>query len=200
MSTPRRRPASGPAADGDGAAKRPTKAERRQQLLGVAATLFVERGYHAPLVEDIAAAAGVTPTQLARHFPDKPAILAGLCADLAATLAPADIGGASADALERLTALLDLWRASLPPAFRLVLGLLAADDAETRPPLAIFLAALAGRVETLLRDGQRAGLFRRTLDPTRAADELIRAMLGMALAGGNPTADCLLYGLLKTDV
>ncbi|MBT0567516.1 TetR/AcrR family transcriptional regulator [Williamsia sp. CHRR-6] len=62
--------ASGP----DTPARRP--ADRKRQLTDGAAALFLERGYTAVSVADIARAAGVTAPSVYRHFTDKQALLA----------------------------------------------------------------------------------------------------------------------------
>ncbi len=62
------------------AARRPRRpaAERRQQILAAARTLFAERGYHATTTRDLAVAADINDALIYRYFPDKPAILAAL--------------------------------------------------------------------------------------------------------------------------
>lgn len=54
-------------------------APRREQLLGAAATLFAERGYHEVGIDDIGAAAGITGPGVYRHFASKQALLEALC-------------------------------------------------------------------------------------------------------------------------
>jgi AcrR family transcriptional regulator len=49
---------------------------RRQQILDVAAQLFVERGFRGTSIDDLGAAVGVTGPALYRHFPAKEALLA----------------------------------------------------------------------------------------------------------------------------
>lgn len=55
----------------------PTPA-RRQQILDVAAHMFVERGFRGTSIDDLGAAIGVTGPALYRHFPAKEALLAEL--------------------------------------------------------------------------------------------------------------------------
>lgn len=52
---------------------------RRDQLLEAASRLFFERGFAAVGVDEIGAAVGITGPSVYRHFPDKQAILAGVC-------------------------------------------------------------------------------------------------------------------------
>lgn len=54
-------------------------ASRREQLLGAAAALFAERGYHEVGIDDIGAAAGITGPGVYRHFASKQALLEALC-------------------------------------------------------------------------------------------------------------------------
>ena len=62
------------------AVRRPRRpaAERQQQILAAARTLFAERGYHATTTRDLAAAADINDALLYRYFPDKHAILVAL--------------------------------------------------------------------------------------------------------------------------
>ena len=55
----------------DGGAARPTREERRRQLLTVAQRLFSAEGYHHVSMDDIAEHAHVTKPVLYRHFPSK---------------------------------------------------------------------------------------------------------------------------------
>jgi AcrR family transcriptional regulator len=62
------------------AVRRPRRpaAERREQILAAARTLFAERGFHATTTRDLAAAADINDALIYRYFPDKQAILAAL--------------------------------------------------------------------------------------------------------------------------
>lgn len=51
---------------------------RREQLLGAAAVLFAERGFHGVGIDDIGAAAGISGPGVYRHFPSKLALLESL--------------------------------------------------------------------------------------------------------------------------
>ena len=54
------------------------KAERRQQLLDAAASLFAERGFASVRLEDLGAAVGISGPAVYRHFPNKEAVLVEL--------------------------------------------------------------------------------------------------------------------------
>ncbi|MET9498831.1 TetR/AcrR family transcriptional regulator [Streptomyces sp. NPDC006552] len=58
--------------------QRLSPAERRAQLLHVAARLFAARPYDEVLMEDVAEQAGVSRALLYRHFPSKPDLFAAL--------------------------------------------------------------------------------------------------------------------------
>lgn len=58
----------------DADSARPTRMpreQRREQVMTVARTVFVERGYHAAGMDEIAEAAGVSKPVLYQHFPSK---------------------------------------------------------------------------------------------------------------------------------
>lgn len=82
-------------------------ADRRTQLLEVAAPLMAERGFHGVSIGELGAAAGVSGPALYRHFPNKQAILGALLTDISeqllsggqACVADSD---SSVDALDRL--------------------------------------------------------------------------------------------------
>lgn len=58
-----------------GRPRRKRRPHRREQILGVAADLFSEKGYHATGMDDIGAAAGITGPGIYRHFHSKEEIL-----------------------------------------------------------------------------------------------------------------------------
>lgn len=60
-------------------ARRPSEAERRDRILEAAERVFIERGFHAATMHNIAEAAGMSAGNLYRTFPSKEAIVEGLC-------------------------------------------------------------------------------------------------------------------------
>ena len=61
-----------PDVDGPGArATRMPREQRREQVMSVARGVFMERGYHAAGMDEIAEAAGVSKPVLYQHFPSK---------------------------------------------------------------------------------------------------------------------------------
>lgn len=72
------RPMLNPPAPNDRTQRSRLKADRREQLLHVAAHLFAERGFGAVSIEELGATAGVTGPALYRHFSSKQDVLATL--------------------------------------------------------------------------------------------------------------------------
>lgn len=72
-------------------------AERREQLLHTAVSVFAEHGYHATSMNDVAVAAGVTKPVLYQHFSSKRELFIELLADIGAELRDT-IAKATADA------------------------------------------------------------------------------------------------------
>ena len=61
--------------------------DRRALILAAAERAFLQKGFHAASMQDVAAEAGMSPGNLYRYFPSKEAIVAGLCARDQAMLA-----------------------------------------------------------------------------------------------------------------
>ncbi len=77
------------------------KAQRRQQLLDAAATLFAERGFASVRLEDLGAAVGVSGPAVYRHFPNKDAVLVELMVGISEYLLDGGrevVGSAAVDA------------------------------------------------------------------------------------------------------
>ena len=64
-------------------------AERREQLLDVAMTVFSDHGYHGASMNDVAAQAGVTKPVLYQHFPSKRDLYLELIEGVSSALAEA---------------------------------------------------------------------------------------------------------------
>jgi AcrR family transcriptional regulator len=83
--------------NGSGASRLPA-AERREQLIATAYTVFAERGYRDASMNDIAAAAGVTKPVLYQHFASKKELFRELLAD-GATQLRVDVANAAGSAV-----------------------------------------------------------------------------------------------------
>jgi AcrR family transcriptional regulator len=193
-----------------------TKGERRRVVLDHAVELFARQGYAATTLEEIAQASSLAPSVLARVFKDKPAIVRGLVEDMFSRLsADPDAAPANPDWPDKLQALFHSFRAdgrSQTSPARVLIKILTEGDSEARGAIAEGMSTTIQPMVELVRGGQLAGVFRRTLDPERAAWEILRALFGLALLDRVEPAspvdpehpsigiECLLHGLLKTDV
>jgi AcrR family transcriptional regulator len=188
------------------------KGERKRQLLAEAKALIAADGFAAATPERLAAAADVTPARLARHFPDRPALIRAVLDDVRLETFPTP-EALPPDPAGRLQALLDGYVTAArgrTVGFRvLARALVELDDADRRAELHAVLLEWTEPLVQLIHAGQQAGVFRRSLDAQVAAWELLQAVLGYALTGPRDVAaageaaqafDTLLHGLLKTDV
>ncbi len=84
------------------------KAQRRQDLLAAAATLFAERGFAGVSIDDIGAAAGVSGPAVYRHFASKQAVLGAVLLEVSSDLLDGgrEVAARSADPAARLRALI----------------------------------------------------------------------------------------------
>ena len=196
---------------------KPTPAGKRQAILAAARSLFRTRGYAETTPEAVAEAAGVKPATVAKHFPNKADLFAGLYDQFhAAAFDPAE-AGPHPDAIQfwlNLPGRFDKVAKTYRDVVGLVVrGLAEAADPELTEAIGAGLSRTADALVGLIREGQRAGMVRRGVDPTRAAWEWVRWLFGGLLL--KPTdaeparqdddfppqpADILLHGLLKTDV
>ncbi|QBJ95568.1 TetR/AcrR family transcriptional regulator [Rhodococcus sp. ABRD24] len=85
------------------------KADRRRQLLGAAARLIAERGFHGVRLEDLGAAVGISGPAVYRHFPNKDALLDELLTDISLRLlyGGTDVAENTADPRTALEQLVD---------------------------------------------------------------------------------------------
>lgn len=199
-------------------AARVTRAERKRQLLGHARLLFQAQGFAATTMEQVAAAAGVKETVLAKHFAGKKELLQELLQELrAATLLRWEAERASLpDPLAKLHAIADLYlecARAMPGDLGIIHRILAEGaEAEIHDLLRGFYLEGETLLAQIIAEGQQTGVFRRSLDPRVAAWEIIRTGLGysLTLPLGIPlyaepdylprAIECLLHCLLKTDV
>lgn len=200
---------------GDDPKPRVTPAERRRQILAAARSQFRSRGYAETTHESIAESAGVKLSSVQKHFPAKTDLFAGLYEEFHSAAFTPLVSGPGADAMPfwlGLPARFD----KVARTYRDVVGLVLEGLAENRDvdlitAIGAGLSRTADALVGLIRTGQAAGVVRR-VDPTRTAWEWVRWLFGGLLlkpADAEPApdedlppqpADCLLHGLLKTDV
>lgn len=197
--------------------RRPTtrakKGERRRQWLEQAFALFVRQGYAATTLDQIAGAAAVKPSVLARSFKTKASLVRGVAEAFGERVLaiPQDVP----EPMAKLNVFVESFRREMRlPASpgRVLLRLLAEAPAEVVPAINDALEPGLTNLAGLIQTGQQAGVFRRSLEPRHTAWELLRSLFGLALLDGlepapltdpdHPPAalECLLQGLLKTDV
>lgn len=175
--------------------------------------MFARQGYAATTLEQIAEAAGIKPSMLARSFKNKTAVVRGIAEEFAERVL-----AISADLPEptaKLNVFVETFRKEMRlPASpsRVLLQLLAEAPAEIIPDVIEALEPGLTNLAGLIQSGQLEGVFRRSLDPRHTAWELLRSLFGLALLDGLEPApltdpdhppvalECLLQGLLKTDV
>jgi len=164
-------------------------AETRHEIVQAAAEVFVERGYHATRLSDIAERAGVGQGTLYRHFKDKREILDSVVARAVSRLqstfedenAPAMIGNLSEYRLRAddiATRLFETFAVESESLKFLVRELPAIDD-----EAAAVVFGIADQVQQLFqkyyRTGIERGFFRADLDIEAAST----AVLGMGVSG-----------------
>lgn len=194
------------------------KSERKVQLLLHAKNLFVKHGFQNTTTEKIAKAAGVTEPVLYRHFSSKKALFLEVLHEIReATLErwraeTADL----AEPLARLHKIADLYLGSTrEQTLELSImhrTLFEAHDEEIVACLRQFYLDSEELLAGIITEGQKTGVFRRSLDPRVGAWEMIRTALAYTLTVplgiplyGQPeylpqAIECLLQCLLKTDV
>jgi AcrR family transcriptional regulator len=193
------------------------KADRKRQLLEHAKELFVAFGYQNTTTEKIAQSAGVTEPVLYRHFDSKKALFLEVLDEIrAATLNRWRAGTAElSDPLAKLHAIADLYLGATREQareFRIMhRTLVECDDEEIAALLRSFYLDSEELFAEIIREGQKAGVFRANLDARVGAWELIRAALGhtLTLPLGIPlhqepgyisrAIECTLRCLLKMD-
>jgi AcrR family transcriptional regulator len=213
MSAPQRRHPETPKSS-----ERMRKADRKRQLLSQAKQLFVTLGYQATTTEKIARAAGVSEPVLYRHFDSKKALFLEVLEEIRqATLHRWNHETAHlTDPLAKLHAIVDIYLgATREHALELRVmhrTLIESADEEIAACLRLFYLDSQDLLAQVIHEGQQTGVFRRSLDPRIGAWELIRTALGYSLTQplGIPlyqepdyvprAIECVLHGLLKTDV
>jgi AcrR family transcriptional regulator len=139
--------------------------DRRAQVVQTAERLFARRGYDGVGLREIAREVGIRAPSLFKHFPSKQAIYNAVLADLFAALDRAIDGAVRGpgDFADRLDGLVDSYIDFLVarPHFAAILFRETLDHPQaveewtTARGLAIYR-----RLETFLRGGRRAGVFR----------------------------------------
>jgi TetR/AcrR family transcriptional regulator len=166
----------------------PDTADTRTVILDAAERLFSSRGFAATTIKQIGAEADVNSALLYYYFADKETLYREVLGRLIAGLIAA--GGKAFDEArspdEAIRALVRVQAATLgssPHAARLIARELVDHEAAHATQLMTKLAAdLFSRLCEMIREGQRAGVFRGDLDPQFAAISTISQMVYFHLA------------------
>jgi AcrR family transcriptional regulator len=158
---------------------------RPDEVLDAALTLFIERGFAATRVEDIAAQAGLSKGTVYLYFPSKEAILEGLVKRAVLPVADSALGMLQnyvGDPRQVVTAALKMEAGRLADPKLIAIPRLLMREMINFPELAqMYRREVIDRVvpaiETLVRNGMRDGYFR-PLD----AELTLRSIIGPIIA------------------
>ncbi len=164
--------------------------QTRQQIINVAARLFIRKGFYGTSIADLAQAAGLTKGALYYHFENKDALffaVVGAVRDAWQEAVVRDVLKAE-DAPTRLAVLLDNHARLISgnEALCLVINSLAVEMDSTNPS---FMAALQELytemtrfIERIVQKGQAAGQLRSDLDARLVAITIIGMLRGNSCA------------------
>ena len=159
-------------------------ADRRQQIIDTARTVFATRGFRGATTREIAAAAGVTEAVIFQHFADKQALYDAILEQKAdeigadrwfeALESARDTGDDGATLTVLFAGLVDQHRRD--PAFLRLMVYASLEAHPVAPKLHARGRRLYDFVETFIRDGQQRGRFRAGPVPL-----LVRAVLALPI-------------------
>ena len=181
--------APGAAAGPAGGRRESRKRATRQRLVDTATEMFLERGFDAVTVVEIARVCGVSPTTVFNHFPTKESLVLDLPADLLGALRAglADPGTPPVEAMARILA---------GELDNLITWLEAQDDQ-------VWAAAAVQRFEAMVRDTPALRAHHRDMlaRMTDAACEALAARAGLTPGSPEPQiAATALVGLWSVQV
>lgn len=164
----------------------PTLADkRRRQILDAALVCFRRRGFHQATMQEICAAAGLSPGALYRYFRSKTDLISAIAEeDRRAALEPLESFGTEGDFFAGLSALTLAWVACIAEKDRTLIAEVmaeAARDAELRAKLALADGPLREALAAWVRQGQKRGQVDGTIDAEQAARMMLAAMEGVGL-------------------
>ena len=158
-------------------------ADRPREILDAALTVFIEKGFAATKLDDVAVAAGISKGLLYRYFDNKAELFKEVIRQTLVTTIR-DVGDrarASDSAVAALDVFLDQMIAVANDARRSAIPKLVISESGSFPELAVFyLAEVIGpaltQLAALVRRGVESGEFRRA-DPDLAARTIIAPLL-----------------------
>lgn len=173
--------------------------KRRRQILDAALVCFCRRGFHQTTMQEICAAASLSPGALYRYFRSKADLISAIAEeDRRAILDPLDLFGESADFFASAAALARAWLARILEKDRALIAEVmaqAARDEDLRAKLALVDAPLRDVLARWVRQGQARKQVDASIDAAQAARAMLCALDGMAirlvLLENSPLADAL---------
>ena len=180
-------------------------AERREQLLDVAMTVFAANGYHGTSMNDVAREAGVTKPVLYQHFASKRDLYIELVDDVASRLADEVVGAADAadTAVERTVNALTAYFSFVEEnqrEFQLLFGRSAPKDEDTANGSRMVESKMSATIAEILRrwlDVEEVEIYARAIVAMSegvcrhwltqvdrpSAEELAKQLAGLILTG-----------------
>ena len=158
----------------------------RDRIVAAASQLMLEQGVARTTIEDIQAAAGVSPSQLYHYFPGKDALVSAVIEHQTGRVLDVQHEGLDRlDSIDSLTHWRDLMAGILTDVQCVggcPLGSLASDLAESDPLARVQLAGAFAQWEDLIRDGltrmQERGELSASADPDALAVTMLAAVQG----------------------
>jgi AcrR family transcriptional regulator len=145
--------------------------QRRSQILEAALTCFQKRGFHQTSMQEICAAAGMSPGALYRYFPSKTDIITAISAADAQARCQTIAKISSEELIDRLVDYAERFVAKGKKFAPMIADIMAETIRD--PELAIRMRAGYAPMHTLLvkliTQGQARGTFDASLEPERAA-------------------------------
>jgi AcrR family transcriptional regulator len=165
--------------------------QRREQLIEVATKLFARTGYDATTTAAIAIAAGVTEPILYRHFKSKQELFVAIVRDVSDITMKgweALIAEMSdpAEKIRRVAKAMPEHIKKYDDAYHVLHGALSTSrDKKVVAVMKEHYRQIEEFFAKLINDGQKAGIFTKSLDPKAAAWQLICTGIGYAMISLN---------------
>lgn len=165
--------------------------EGAQRIAEAAARLFAKKGFQGVSMAALAREVGVGKATIFHHFPSKEDlyfyVLKQACSEVAAFLQQSEAPHADPDhALQEFARFNMRHLGESPNVARLVMRELMEGDSERlRALTSEVYAGIFERLQTLIREGQRAGLYSDAHDPALVAGILVGTQLFFAQTAGS---------------
>lgn len=165
--------------------------QRREQLIEVATKLFAKTGYEATTTAVIAHAAGVTEPILYRHFKNKQELFVAIVRSVSAlTLKSwqAQIAGVTdpAEKIRLISESIPDHIKRLADAYHVLHGALGSGrDRKVVSVMREHYQNIEKFFTQVITEGQRAGVFRKDMNPKAGAWQLIFSGIGYAMINNN---------------